>query len=356
MQHSRQRILWIGVPVVLILIGLGIAFPYRYLFLSRLNVGAPTDSARMLGLRQVADIPLPGGASRLDYASIDPDRALLFIAHLGAGDVIAFDLKRQQVTADIPDVASVHGVIAVPQLHRVYAAATGTNQIAVIDEDGGRVIARTEGGDYPDGLAYDPDTNKVFVSDENGGTDTVIDANTNRRVDTIQLGGEVGNTQYDAGSHRILAAAQSKDQLAVIDPQTDAVVRRVDLPGCREPHGFYVDSATRLAFIACVGNATLAILDLQTMQVVRTQSIGQAPDVLAFDDGLRRLYVASESGVVSVFQERGAALDKTGEAFLASNAHTIAVDSTTHRVYVPLENIEGRPVLRILEPLQEATQ
>lgn len=349
-QLSRQRILWIGVPVIIILIGLGGALPYRYLILSKLNIAAPTDSARALGLRQVAEITLPGSASRLDYASIDPDRALLFIAHLGAGDVIAFDLKRQQVAADIPDIASVHGVIAVPQLHRVYASATGTNQVAVIDEDGLRVIARTEGGDYPDGLAYDPDTNKVFVSDENGGTDTVIDANTNQRVDTIQLGGEVGNTQYDAGSHWILAAAQSKDQLAVIDPQTDAVVRRVDLPGCNEPHGFYVDSTARLAFIACAGNATLAILDLQTMQVRGTQSIGQAPDVLAFDNGLRRLYVASESGVVSVFEERGQALDKIGQAFLAPNAHTIAVDSTTHRVYVPLENIDGHPVLRIFEP------
>src|SRR5512142_1789733 len=123
-QLSRQRILWIGVPVIIILIGLGGAFPYRYLILSKLNIAAPTDSARALGLRQVAEITLPGSASRLDYASIDPDRALLFIAHLGAGDVIAFDLKRQQVAADIPDIASVHGVIAVPQLHRVYASAT----------------------------------------------------------------------------------------------------------------------------------------------------------------------------------------------------------------------------------------
>ncbi len=53
---------------------------------------------------------------------------------------------------------------------------------------------------------------------------------------------------------------------------------------------------------------------------------------------------------MSVFQERGTALDKIGEAYLAPNAHTIAVDSDTHRVYLPLENIDGRPVLRIFEP------
>ena len=30
----------------------------------------------------------------------------------------------------------------------------------------------------------------------------------------------------------------------------------------------------------------------------------------------------------------------------------VAIDSQTHRVYVPLANIDGRPVLRVYEPLQ----
>lgn len=84
--------------------------------------------------------------------------------------------------------------------------------------------------------------------------------------------------------------------------------------------------------------------------MVGTQSIGDVADVLAFDYGLKRLYVAAESGIVSVFQERGAALDKIGQVYLAPNAHTLAVDSVTHHVYVPLENINGRPVLRVYEP------
>lgn len=351
MTISRRRMLSIGVPIILIASGLVLAFPYRYIILSKLNVNPAENSAQALGLRQVAEIPLPDSASRLDYASIDPDRHMLFIAHLGASRVIAFNLTSQQIAADIPDVASVHGLIAVPQLQRVYASATGNNQVAVIDENSLRVTAQTAGGDYPDGLAYAPDNNKVFVSDENGGTDTVIDAQTNQRVGTIQIGGEVGNTQYDAGSHRILVAAQSKNQLVMIDPSSDAIVQRVDLPGCSEPHGVYLDSTARLAFVACAANATLVTLDLSKMQEIGTQSIGDDPDVLAFDYGLHRLYVAAESGIVSVFQERGTALDKIGQVYLAPNAHTIAVDSTTHRVYVPLENIDGHPVLRVYEPL-----
>jgi YVTN family beta-propeller protein len=50
-----------------------------------------------------------------------------------------------------------------------------------------RITGRTEGGVYPDGLAYDPNTKHVFVSDEHGNTDTVIDTHSNKRVATIEL-------------------------------------------------------------------------------------------------------------------------------------------------------------------------
>jgi hypothetical protein len=70
---------------------------------------------------------------------------------------------------------------------------------------------------------------------------------------------------------------------------------------------------------------------------------------LAFDPGLQRLYVAAESGVVTVFEERERALQLLGE-YRAPAAHSVSVDPATHRVYLPLENMGGRPVLRILSP------
>jgi DNA-binding beta-propeller fold protein YncE len=350
-QMKMRLFLILLVAAFLILAVAVLVFPYRYVVLSKVNVNPASDGAPALSWRQVAEIPLPGGVSRFDYQSIDATRGLLFIAHLGASRVLALDLKAQKIVADIPDVASAHGVIVVPELHRLYATATGKNQVAVIDEDTFRVVAQADGGDYPDGLAYDPEDEKVFVSDEIGGTDTVIDATTNTRVATIDLGGEVGNTQYDPGSRTVLAAVQGRNQLAIIDPKVNAVAERVELPNCREPHGLYLDTNARLAFVACAGNSKLVVLNLQTLQVMETQTIGQSPDVLAFDYGSQCLYVAAESGIVSVFQERGRLLEKLGEAYLAPNAHTIAVDSATHRVYVPLENVDGHPVLRVFEPV-----
>ncbi len=53
---------------------------------------------------------------------------------------------------------------------------------------------------------------------------------------------------------------------------------------------------------------------------------------------------------ISIFDERGRNLEKIGEGFFAANAHTIAVDQRTHRVYFPLQNVGGKPVLRIALP------
>jgi hypothetical protein len=71
--------------------------------------------------------------------------------------------------------------------------------------------------------------------------------------------------------------------------------------------------------------------------------------VLAFDAGIGRLYVASEAGTVSVFQVHGRELVPLGELRMP-HAHTVAVDPGTHLVYFPLEDVDGEPVLRIMQP------
>jgi len=298
-------------------------------------------------LKPVVDIPLPGSASRLDYQSFDPQNGQLYISHMGDDHLIVFDTRADRVLANLSGFPEVTGVLAVPALGRIYASAAGNHEVAVIDEKSLRVLARIGGIRFPDGLAYAPETHKVFVSDESGGADIVIDGRTNRKLASIPLGGEAGNTQYDPVSHRIFVAVQTRDQMVAIDPQADRIIGRYDLPGSDHPHGFYIDAPRRLMFVSCEGNAKLLVVDLRTMKVTSVQSVGEGPDVLAFDPDLRRLYVASESGVVSLFDEDGTALRKVGELY-APHAHTVAVVPVIRRVYLPLQNVGGRPVLRVM--------
>jgi DNA-binding beta-propeller fold protein YncE len=212
-----------------------------------------------------------------------------------------------------------------------------------------KTLARVGPVVYPDGLAYAPGPGRLFVSDEQGKADAVIDVRTNALVTSIALGGEAGNTVYDSGSGQILVAVHEPGELVAIDPATALIAARYPLPGIKEPHGVSLDVRQRLAFVAGQENGTLAVFDLTTRKVLAMHAVGEGPDVLAFDPGLGRLYVSSESGTLSVFKQNGKELVLAGELSIP-HAHTVCVDPTTHLVYLPLENIDGHPILRIMEP------
>ena len=198
MKASRSRCMCLSLLLVCCAMLGGTA-----LLAARDSTGADDPSLRDLPLKHVADVPLPGRATRFDYESYDSDRHLLFIAHLGDSEVLAFDTRSSRVVGRIPGLSSVHGVLVVPELARVFASATGTDEVAAIDETTLKIVARMPGGRYPDGMAYAPGAHKLYVLDETGATETVIDVQRNGRTATIALGGEAGNTQYDPQSHHI---------------------------------------------------------------------------------------------------------------------------------------------------------
>jgi len=314
-------------------------------------VAMGTMTADALPLTTIAEIPLGGKPTRLDYASLDARRHLLFIAHLGDSEVVVFDTETRRVVARIPGVGRVHGVLAIPELGTVYASATGTNEVVAIDATTRKITGRMPGGVYPDGLAYAPEVHKLYVSDEHGGTDTVIDTRSNTVVATVKIGGDIGNTQYDPVSHHIYVNAQSTAELVEIDPVTDAIVRRIPIPGARENHGLLIDSGQRRAFIACQGNNQLIVLDLTTGAVLATFGVAKDPDVIALDPDRHDLYVAGESGEVSLFRLGPGSVTKVAEQELAAYAHVVSVNPANHEVYFPLQNQGGRAVLRVSMPI-----
>jgi DNA-binding beta-propeller fold protein YncE len=297
--------------------------------------------------RVVADVPLPGRAARFDYQSLDPMTGWLWIAHMGAGELLAFDTRTRQVVARVPDMPRVTGVLAVPAIQRVFATLGGGHEVAVLDARSGRVLVRVRGGRFPDGLAYAPPARKLFVSDEYGRQELVIDVPSSAARSPIALGGEAGNTQYDSSSGLIWVAVQTRNELAAIDPMRDSVVARVPVPGIERPHGLLIDAAHQIAYVAGEANSRVGVLDLRTMRVVGTYPVGDEPDVLAMDSERDRLFVASESGVIAAFDVLGDSLVPLPK-YEAAHAHSIAVDPATHLVYVPLENLSGRPIMRIL--------
>ncbi|HET8902057.1 MAG TPA: hypothetical protein VFM84_08990 [Holophagaceae bacterium] len=304
--------------------------------------------------KTVADIPLPGPASRFDYGCLDPSTGRLFLNHMGAGSVAVVDAASRKVLADLQGFPRCTGILAVPELGEVFVSTPGAGQVAALDAKSLKVIARMPAGRFPDGLAYDPVYQQVFVSDEAGGRVYVLDARAHHTLGSVDLGGEAGNTQYDPVSKLMFTNVQTRNELVAVDPSARRVVERIPLPGADHNHGLCLDPERRLAFIACEGNARLLVLDLETRKVIASFPVGDDPDVLAFDPGTRRLLVAAESGPAAFFHEEGRALVKDGEQRVGANAHVVVVDPATHLLYFPLKNEGGRPLLRVLEPVPAA--
>ncbi len=317
-----------------------------------------------------ADIPLGARTSRFDYESLDPTSGRLFIANMGAGRLLVFDTHGREMIADIDNFPKVTGVLAVPGLQKIYASvpgagiganvsvalgmaglSSGAGQVAVLDSATLKELARLPGGVFPDGLAYDPADQRIFVSDELGRALTVIDAVKNSYVGRVDVGGEVGNVQYDPITRKIYAPLQSRNELVVVDPATLNVADRIALPGAEHPHGLRLAMGAAIAYAAGDENDTLLVVDLKARKVLQSLPLGRDPDVLADDPVLQRLYVASESGMLSVFDIQDPAHpQKIGDVFAGDNAHSLAVDPDSHALFLPLRDLNGQAVLRVLNP------
>lgn len=319
------------------------------LMLGALSSGAQVRNPCAQQLDLVADVPLPGAAVRFDYQSMDAEHGRLYIAHMNDDHLVVFDTAKRKLVANLEGFGRVHGVIAIPAINRVFASATGSHEMIALDMQTLAIIGKSGPIEYPDGLAYAPDAKRVFLSDEHGGVDAVVDAKTNKLLRKIPLGGYAGNTVYDPGSGRILVAVHGVNELVEIDPAEMKIIARHKLSGVENPHGIALDVKGRLAFVAGEENASLAVFDLKEGKQLAVHHVGDDPDVLAFDAGLNLLYVAAESGRVSVFREAGRELQSAAQCNMP-HAHSVSVDPKTHLVYFPLENVDGTPLLRIMRP------
>jgi DNA-binding beta-propeller fold protein YncE len=322
---------------------------FALLLLSACAPAAPSRAATALPLRLVTDVPLDGTSRRFEGQSLDAKTGILFIADLAGGRVVAFDTKRDRVVKVIRDLPSAQGILAVPQIHRVYVSEPGAYEIAVIDETTYEVVARLPGGRYPSAMAWDSVRQKLYVSDVIGQTETVIDTRHNKYVAAIPLGGEAGDSQFDRNENLVYVNVTTKNELVAIDPVLNAVVARYPLAGCIDNVGLLVDDVNRLAYIACRGNARLVTFDLRPHRQRAATPTGADPNALAWDPATSVLYVACERGTISIFSVAGGRLRKAAEGALSDDAHSLAVDSAAHRVYFASPDAVGRPVIHVMQ-------
>lgn len=312
------------------------------------KAGAPT-------LKKMTEYDLPGPpGERFDYLTIDTDDHYLISAHLAAGQTYVIDLRTNKVVATIADTPGVEGIEYVPELKKFYTSNAGDNTIGVVDLKQMKVIKKLKTDAKPDGSAYAAPFHKLYVSDERGKAEAIIDVTKDEIIKTLHFDSETGMPQYDPIARKVYVNLQDDNIVAVIDPATDEVVARYPVGRCKGNHGMTLDPEHHRAFLSCEGNELMTVFDLDNHQPIAFLPMAGGPDVIKFDPGLRRIYVACSSGAISVFQMDDPDHYRKLEDFpVQKKVHSLAVDPETHWVYAPEQEADGKAVARMV--VYEAT-
>ena len=328
---------------------------HKYRCLARIFVAAAalsgaTEKSSAATLKKVAEFDLPGPAGkRFDYLTIDADDHYLISAHLGAGQTYVIDLRTNKVVATVTDTPGVEGVEYVPETKRFYTSSSGDNTIGVVDLHQMKVIKKLRTERKPDGSAYAAPFHKLYVSDERGKAEAVVDVTTDEIVNTLHFDSETGMPQYDPVARKVYVNLQNQNIFAVIDPAADIVVGRYPVGRCKGNHGMTLDPEHHRAFLSCEENNLMTVFDLDKHEPIAFLPLADGPDVIKFDAGLGRIYAACYSGAISIFQQDDPNHYRKIEDFKVQHAvHSLALDPETHRVYIPEQEEDGKPVARMI--------
>jgi|SRR5215472_79271 len=301
-------------------------------------------------LKKIAEFDLPGpGGKRFDYLTVDPDDHYLLSAHLAAKQTYVIDLKTNKVLATVTDTPGAEGVEYVPELKKFYTSNAYDNTIGVVDVKQMKVVKKLKTEAKPDGSAYAAPFHKLYVSDERGKAEAVVDVTKDEIIKTLRFESEAGMPQYDPVARKVYVNLQDQDIFAVIDPTTDEVVGRYPVGRCKGNHGMTLDPEHHRAFLSCEGNELMTVFDLDKRAPIAFLPLAGGPDVIKFDPGLGRIYVACYTGAISVFHEDAPDHYRKLEDFRVQHAvHSLAVDVETHRVYTPEQEEDGKPVAKMV--------
>jgi hypothetical protein len=306
-----------------------------------------------LPLTAVRDVDLPGAAKRFDYQDIDRVRGRLVIAHMSDAAVLFVDLRDGSLVKRLTHIATARGVAVAEDAARVFITSS-PHGLVIVDAQSLEELKRVETGNGPDGVAWDPADKIVGVSDQRDGALSLIGDSGDGKRQAIKLGDETGNVVFDdsRGWFWITVVTDAAPgQLVGIDPKTKAIKLKLPLGACRGAHGLRLHPDRKSAFVACEANNVLARVQLTGDHALSIAATGAGPDVLAIDPGIGWLYVAAESGELTVFDMQQPGVVPVGNDRPGKNAHSVAVDPATHRVFFPLmAGPKGTPILRIMQP------
>jgi YVTN family beta-propeller protein len=286
----------------------------------------------------IKDIPI-GGEGGWDYTTVDPASHQLFVSH--GNSVVVIDLRKDAVAGEITNTPGVHGLAPAPELGRGLTTNGRESKASIVDLKTFQTISKADTGEGPDGMLYDPAQQEFYTFNGRGQSSTVIDAKTGKVVATVELGGRPESAAADPEAGRVYDNIESRSEVAVIDTKTHKVVNNWPVAPGEGPSGMAIDTVHHRIFCGC-HNGKMAMLDATTGKVVADVPIGQGVDACAFDPGTQLAFASCGDGTVTMAHEDSPDKLTVVQTLKTERwARTMALDPTTHRIYLPDATFEA---------------
>lgn len=247
-------------------------------------------------------VPLPNVLGRIDHLGFD-GKGHLFVSALGNNTEEVIDLSAGTREHTISGIARPQGVAYAPEFNKLFIGSD-EGKLYIYDGSSFDLITSIDFGDDVDNLRYDSASKRVYVGygDEEAGAIAMVDAATNKRLDEeFKLGAHPESFQLEKSGPHIYVNLPDLKQIAEINRNSHAIVRwPVSLEG---NFPMALDEPGHRLFVATRAPARLAVFDTRSGHMVAALLCVQNSDDLYYDSARKRIYVAGGEGYLSVFRE-----------------------------------------------------
>lgn len=273
------------------------------IFLSSQLLAQRNPARREAPLVLTGAIPMPDVKGRIDHFAFDSEHNRLFLSALGNNTEEVIDLGTQTASHVITGVPVPQGVAYVPQGNKIFVGSD-EGKLYIYNGNSFDLITSIDFGDDVDNLRYDAASNRVYVGygDEKTGAIAMVDAATNKRLDEeYKVGAHPESFQLESSGTRIFVNVPDLNEIAVIDRKSRAIARwHLNLGG---NFPMALDEEHHRLFVATRKPATMAVFDTESGHLLGSQACVQDSDDLYYDAANKSIYVSGGEGYISVFQQ-----------------------------------------------------
>ena len=269
------------------------------------------------------------GTGGIDYVYADNDGGRLYVPR--GSEVLVFDLETLKSAGAIAN-ARARGVAVDPKSHHGFCSSS---PVVMWDSKTLETIKTIEVQGRPDGITFEPLTERIYVLSHSQPNATVLDAKDGSVVGTIDLGGAPEQAASDGQGH-LYVCIEDKDNIAVVDVKTLKVTAHYDLAGKGGgPAGLGFDAKNHILFAMCHDPQTCVVLNADDGKILATLPIGRGTDGGGFNPNTMEAFSSQGEGTLTIIKETSPTSFEVEQTVQTkSRAKTCTLDTKRNQIIV----------------------